>query len=63
MYIRKLLIYYLCIVGKVQRILQLPQNADVDKCTATFKDGVLTVSFPKTSSSQFRKQITIEQGN
>ena len=33
--------------GKVQRRFRLPVNADVDQANTTFKNGVLTLSFPK----------------
>lgn len=33
--------------GKVQRRFRLPANADVDKANTLFKNGVLTLTFPK----------------
>eukprot|EP00388_Colpodella_angusta_P001021 GDKJ01003419.1.p1 GENE.GDKJ01003419.1~~GDKJ01003419.1.p1 ORF type:complete len:129 (-),score=20.73 GDKJ01003419.1:142-528(-) len=33
--------------GTVQRKIKLPKNADLANATTRFKDGVLTVSFPK----------------
>jgi len=33
--------------GKVQRRFRLPVNADVDQANTTFKNGVLTLTFPK----------------
>lgn len=35
--------------GKVQRRILLPSNADTNNAIAKFKDGVLSVSFPKLS--------------
>jgi len=33
--------------GKVQRQIALPKNIDRNGCNATFKDGVLKITFPK----------------
>jgi HSP20 family protein len=33
--------------GTVQRVIRLPKNADMDKASTSFKNGVLTVTFPK----------------
>ncbi|HEY9163601.1 MAG TPA: Hsp20/alpha crystallin family protein [Magnetovibrio sp.] len=38
--------------GSVQRTFSLPEAADADKATATFKDGVLTIDVPKKASSK-----------
>jgi HSP20 family protein len=45
--------------GEYQRILALPDNVDDEKATATFKEGILTVSIPKTEKSK-RKTIEIK---
>jgi HSP20 family protein len=45
--------------GEFQRILALPDNVDDEKATATFKEGILTVSIPKTEISK-RKNIDIK---
>ncbi len=45
--------------GEFQRILALPGNVDDEKATATFKEGILTVSIPKTEISK-RKNIDIK---
>ena len=37
--------------GKVERIIRLPWNADQGRANASFSHGVLTVSFPKSSSA------------
>ena len=47
--------------GKVKRRLRIPYNADVDRATAKYKDGVLTVNIPKkTEGAIQRKKLTIE---
>ena len=45
--------------GKVQRQILLPANADVDHAQAKFRNGVLTVSFPKLVSAVGVKKLTI----
>ena len=46
--------------GKVQRQILLPVNADIDKASSRFVNGVLTVSFPKrTAGSQVTKRLAI----
>jgi HSP20 family protein len=41
----------------------VPDGIDADKIDATFKDGILTVSLPKTAEAQKKeKQITIKKG-
>jgi HSP20 family protein len=44
--------------GEFQRVLSLPDNVDGDKAKATFKDGILKVTIPKTEKSK-RKSIEI----
>ena len=44
--------------GEFQRTLSLPDNVDGDKAKASFKDGILTVTIPKTEKSK-RKSIEI----
>ena len=41
--------------GKVQRKLALPPTVDADKVNASFKNGVLTVSFPKKPEATTQK--------
>jgi len=49
--------------GAFQRSFTVPDGIDADKIDATFKDGVLTVSLPKTAEAQKKeKQITIKKG-
>ncbi|MDO9169029.1 MAG: Hsp20/alpha crystallin family protein [Methylobacter sp.] len=44
--------------GEFQRTLSLPNNVDGDKAKASFKDGILKVTIPKTEKSK-RKSIEI----
>jgi HSP20 family protein len=44
--------------GEFQRTLSLPDNVDGDKAQASFKDGILTVTIPKTEKS-VRKTIEV----
>lgn len=43
--------------GEFQRTLSLPENVDEEKATASYQDGILKVSIPKTEKS---KPKTIE---
>ncbi|CAG7857056.1 hypothetical protein MCAMS1_01767 [biofilm metagenome] len=45
--------------GEYQRTLALPAYVDSDHAKATFKDGLLKVTIPKTEKSQ-RKNIAIQ---
>ena len=45
--------------GRFQRALELPKPVDPNKVTATYKDGILTVTLPKTEESK-PKQITVK---
>ncbi|MFM2082527.1 MAG: hypothetical protein RL380_1218 [Verrucomicrobiota bacterium] len=44
--------------GKFQRVLALPTAVNADKVTAQFKDGVLTITLPKSEASK-PKQIDV----
>lgn len=46
--------------GKVKRRLPIPGNADVENAKAKFRDGVLTVTFPKKAPSAPTKKIRID---
>ena len=47
--------------GSFQRSFQLPQGVDSDKIEASFKNGVLTVSLPKTADAQAKeKKIAVK---
>ncbi len=41
--------------GAFQRVVQLPTDVDEDKVTANYKDGVLTLSMPKSPAAKKRK--------
>jgi HSP20 family protein len=48
--------------GSFQRSFSVPQGVDADKIEAAFKNGVLTVSLPKTAEAQKKeKQIEIKK--
>ena len=38
--------------GRFQRALELPKPVDPNKVSATYKDGILTVTLPKTEESK-----------
>ncbi len=49
--------------GSFQRSFTVPDGVDAEKIDATFKDGLLTVSLPKTPEVQKKeKQIAIKKG-
>ncbi len=49
--------------GSFQRVLSLPDDADQEGISATFKNGVLTVSMPRKAAPQADvKQIEIQSG-
>ena len=41
--------------GSFERRIALPANVDVEKCSADFENGVLTVTLPKTEQSRARR--------
>lgn len=43
------------VYGTFQRAIVLPAEVDADKAEALFKNGVLTVRFPKTTESRAKK--------
>ncbi|KZV96769.1 HSP20-like chaperone [Exidia glandulosa HHB12029] len=45
--------------GKFSRDLLLPQGVKAEDISASLTDGVLTVSFPKTTPEQQAKRITV----
>lgn len=45
--------------GEFQRTVSLPNNVDDENAKASFKDGILTVTIPKTEKSK-RKTIEIK---
>ena len=47
--------------GRVSRRLELPVDADQNKAECSFRNGVLTVSFPKlTGAASSRRQLQIK---
>jgi HSP20 family protein len=47
--------------GRVERTLSLPEDVDPDAAQASFRDGVLTVTFPKTGQADSEsKRIPIQ---
>jgi HSP20 family protein len=49
--------------GSFQRSFQVPEGVDTDKIEASFKNGVLTVTLPKTAEAQRQaKKIAIKKG-
>jgi len=49
--------------GSFQRSFRIPENVDAEKIGATFKNGILTLSLPKTKESQQNeKKISIKAG-
>ena len=45
--------------GRFQRTLELPKPVDANRVSATYKEGILTVTLPKTEESK-PKQITVK---
>jgi HSP20 family protein len=45
--------------GRFQRALELPKPVDPNRVSASYKDGILTVTLPKTDESK-PKQITVK---
>ena len=46
-------------VGKFRRSVSLPTRVDVNKVTANYKDGILTVTLPKAEEVK-PKQIQVD---
>lgn len=47
--------------GVFHRVVRLPDHLDADKVSARFKNGVLTVTLPKTEASRRRRRkITVQ---
>jgi HSP20 family molecular chaperone IbpA len=40
------------ISGKIERTIHIPNSADIDNPETVFKNGVLTISFPKTCTDR-----------
>lgn len=43
----------------LKRSLRLPDTADMDNAAASYKDGVLTVTVPKTKEAVTKKRVAI----
>jgi HSP20 family protein len=48
-------------VGRFQRTITLPSPVAADKVTAQYKDGILTITLPKTEEAK-PKQIDVQVG-
>ena len=48
-------------VGKFRRTITLPTRVDSSKVSATYKDGILTVTLPKAEDAKL-KQIQVDVG-
>ncbi|HKT84881.1 MAG TPA: Hsp20/alpha crystallin family protein [Novosphingobium sp.] len=48
--------------GRFERSVALPDGADEEKCEASFRDGVLTVSLPVTEAKRNVRRIPIQSG-
>jgi HSP20 family protein len=48
--------------GYVERVVPLPENLELDKAEATFKNGLLTIRIPKQAGQQSgRKRISLKR--
>lgn len=45
--------------GMFERRLTLPPNIDEERCSADFRDGVLTITLPKTAEKQRGRRIPL----
>ena len=50
-----------CFSGTFSRSFSLPENIDVDKIDATYKNGVLTIDIPKSEEKNNKKEIKIKK--
>lgn len=49
-------------IGKIRRSIVLPQHVDMEKVDASYSNGVLTLTLPKTAEAQPRR-IAIKSNN
>ncbi|MBO0749063.1 MAG: Hsp20/alpha crystallin family protein [Porphyrobacter sp.] len=49
--------------GTFERRITLPSNVDEDKCSADFKDGVLTVTLPTSEEKARGRRIPLGRGS
>lgn len=47
--------------GSFERIIPLPATVDEQNTRARYKDGVLTISLPKTKAEEKRSRVTVER--
>lgn len=47
--------------GSFTRSISLPENADVDKARADYRNGVLEINIPKAADSPKRQKITVQK--
>lgn len=53
--------YRECSYGSVERVVPLPEGLDIDKAAAKFRNGVLTVTLPKTAEAKkAAKKVEVE---
>ncbi|HVM38905.1 MAG TPA: Hsp20/alpha crystallin family protein [Sphingomicrobium sp.] len=45
--------------GRFERQIPLPSSVEEEKCTAEFRDGLLTIHLPKSEERENRKRIPI----
>lgn len=48
--------------GNFERRITLPQDVDIDACSADFSDGVLTITFPINEEKSRGKRIPLRRG-
>lgn len=48
--------------GRFERRIALPDGADEAACNATFRDGLLTVTLPKSAEARRARRIPINEG-
>ena len=49
--------------GTFERRLTLPSNIDEEKCSADFRDGVLTITLPKSAEKARGRRIPLGEGS
>lgn len=54
-------LYSECYWGKFSRRIMLPQDIDENKIDASLKDGLLTITFPKTNKKSEEEKIEVAE--